>query len=89
MNTRRSKTNHSLRPKEPKSDPHFSRLREGSREPGFLEGGKMHTSNVLLIRLFTRPTLLYRGLANHGGVLICYENFLLYSIPQRLTNPVI
>ena len=26
-----------------KSDPHFSRLWDGTREPGFLEGVKMHT----------------------------------------------
>ena len=34
-------TNLSLRPKMTTSDPHFSRLGEGSWEPGFLEGGKI------------------------------------------------
>ncbi len=36
------KTNHSLRLKMSRSDPHFSRLWDGTREPGYLEGGKMH-----------------------------------------------
>jgi len=31
----------------PKADPHFSRPGDGARDPGFLEGGKMHTFLML------------------------------------------
>jgi hypothetical protein len=41
-------TNHSLRPKITKSDPHFSPLGEGLRDPGFLEGGKMPILSITL-----------------------------------------
>ena len=70
------------------SDPHFSRLGEGSWEPGFLEGVAYRRRGTIpgetMVRLVRRTP--YNGLAIHKQVLNRLENFLLYSTFQRLTN---